>query len=436
LIIYLKKLKFPRIVSIFLDGRLWRSHLSEGWKKNFRHRALGIISYTIVLSLMLIVGFVGGRISIQKHFRSQIILEQQGETLGGLLDMDPGRYDVMRIAKAYYDPEFVRNNLYKICWSVPNASVPFVGHAPQPGQYTNASINSWHFRSNKEVFMPKPSGVFRIFLTGGSTAFGCGAPSQDRTIGSYLEKILNSTLSHETGRQYEVFTVAAPGWSSTHERIMTENVLAGLDPDLVIALSGINDAHWGWRSRNVLWYRSYKDELFKDLLNQAYKTAGFAIIADEIKQEDGHIAPEIVAQRLKLNVELSLQALKDTHAQYVFARQPARPISEYRKLLNNGGSTERNADQALWSTDWRVYMFECGSRINRSLSEINHARFTYIDLSKIFDGEEDFETIFLDSYHFGDRGNERIARYIADHLQYLTVVRGLALGPSVSIDPK
>jgi len=39
-----------------------------------------------------------------------------------------------------------------------------------------------------------------------------------------------------------------------------------------------------------------------------------------------------------------------------------------------------------------------------------------IDLSGVFDASPADEEIFLDSYHFGDRGNERIARALADAL--------------------
>lgn len=86
---------------------------------------------------------------------------------------------------------------------------PFVGSAPVPGEQDNAAINKLQFRSKKEVVTPKPSGVYRIFLTGGSTAYSSGAPSEDRTIGAYLERKLNEKLG-QNGKTVEVFTVANP----------------------------------------------------------------------------------------------------------------------------------------------------------------------------------------------------------------------------------
>ena len=68
-------------------------------------------------------------------------------------------------------------------------------------------------------------------------------------------------------KNYEVFTMATPAWASTHERIMIENRLSDLEPDLVVSLSGNNDVHWGAKNRNVLWFRAYHDEFYFDLLD-------------------------------------------------------------------------------------------------------------------------------------------------------------------------
>ena len=48
---------------------------------------------------------------------------------------------------------------------------------PTPGQHGNAHINSMQFRAGKELEMPKPANTYRIFITGGSTAYGSGAPA-------------------------------------------------------------------------------------------------------------------------------------------------------------------------------------------------------------------------------------------------------------------
>jgi hypothetical protein len=76
-------------------------------------------------------------------------------------------------------------------FGVKTVMTPFVGYAPAPGQQHNAHINSFQFRDQREPAMPKPSGVTRIFLTGASVAFGAGAPDDQRTIGGYLQSLLD-----------------------------------------------------------------------------------------------------------------------------------------------------------------------------------------------------------------------------------------------------
>ena len=71
-----------------------------------------------------------------------------------------------QIAKKAYE------NMDDYIWGAPHMMAPFIQLAPQPGDYKSAVINSTQFRSKKEVSVPKPSKTYRIFLTGGSTAFG------------------------------------------------------------------------------------------------------------------------------------------------------------------------------------------------------------------------------------------------------------------------
>lgn len=193
------------------------------------------------------------------------------ETLAGVLAVTPLKDEQRNhYARAYTSSAL---DIGSISWSVPNQPTPFVGTAPSPGQHQNAHINSWQMRNSEELQMPKPEGVYRIFLTGGSTAYGSGAPSQEQTIGSLLNDLLNKNLS-KLGLRYEVFTFANPAWASTQERIAIENYLSELQPDLVISLSGNNDVFWADAGRNVLWFSAFSDDYFKTLANTGLKTAG------------------------------------------------------------------------------------------------------------------------------------------------------------------
>ena len=172
------------------------------------------------------------------------------ETLGPLLNAKQKK----EFAGAYFDPSEALRNFNKISWAPPSVLTPFVGNGLRPGKTGNAVINAMQFRMEGDLATPKPKGVYRIFLTGGSTAYSSGAPSQERTIAGYLEEKLNREIGPVTGHRYEVIIAANCAWASTHERIIIENKLMELEPDLVVSFSGNNDVLWGsvGRGRDVV----------------------------------------------------------------------------------------------------------------------------------------------------------------------------------------
>lgn len=122
--------------------------------------------------------------------------------------------------------------------------------------------------------------------------------------------------------RFEVFTLAAPGWTSTHERIAIENRVSEMEPDLVVSLSGINDVYLSAIGRDLLWSRSFGDQPFFDLLLEACRTARRPPFADVAPLRDHTPPPAEVAQRLAKNAVLSARALELGGAGYVFALQP------------------------------------------------------------------------------------------------------------------
>ena len=62
------------------------------------------------------------------------------------------------------------------------------------------------------------------------------------------------------------------------------------------------------------------------------------------------------------------------------------------------------------------YFHKCYSALRDQLSSLRLPNFDYIDLSGVFDTFTDEDEIFLDSYHFGDRGNEIIAKAVLKNI--------------------
>jgi hypothetical protein len=134
---------------------------------------------------------------------------------------------------------------------IPFDYTPYTGVALKPNysfkiknlDFTN---NSLGFRHSKEVKMPKPEYVYRIFILGGSTVQG--AFNEEWTISGHLQKNLDKIIPNA-----EVINAGVGGYSSTEELILLETKILDLEPDLVIIFDSRNDLFYSarpyWASR-------------------------------------------------------------------------------------------------------------------------------------------------------------------------------------------
>ncbi len=359
---------------------------------------------SLLIIVLLATGFVAGRYSIIKTFDKYVENAAKVFTFGGFLD----KKEQQELIHVYHDEDHVLDKIASFSYAVPNIPTPFVGNAPMPGRHGNASINSAQFRYEKEIRLPKPDNTFRIFITGGSTAYGSGASSQDRTIAGYLEKMLTKELSPVTKLNYEVVTAANPAWASTHERILIENKLSELAPDMIISFSGNNDVHWGYFGRNVLWFRSYADELFLDLIKQVYRFTNQPVIPEVTQIVPKKVPPSLVAKRLYKNVKLSSFALSQEGTDYVFVLQPTLAVTGKQLTAREVSKVNKEPQE---------YFKRCYTQIDEALGAFNADNYHYVSLTNVFDTLGNQEDIFIDSYHFGDKGNEIIAANILLHIR-------------------
>lgn len=363
---------------------------------------------TLLLAGLVAVGFWAGTYVSANRIAHLADAYESGETLAGVLKVTPlSERQRSEIFKAYGNPKLDPNT---VSWAVPNQPTPFVGTAPRPGVYQNAVINSWQMRSDKELSVPKAPGAFRIFLTGGSTAYGSGAPSQDTTIGALLEAALNQTGAAHSPRKFEVFTFANPAWSSTQERIAIENYLSDLEPDLIVSLSGNNDVFWADAGRNVLWYSTFSDDYVNALADQALVVAGRKppTALAHAAAASGKVPADVVAARLAKNATLGATALDHggLKVNWLYFLQPN--LAATKKALS--------PREAEFLTASRDYYRGAYAKIALSLGEVPAKNFQFVDLSGLFDGRQQEEEIFLDQFHFGDVGNTVIAKAMAQEV--------------------
>ena len=357
---------------------------------------------SIIVVTFVGLGYLLGRYTIKRQFNELIKADSRAYYLGNLLQGDQKN----TTARAYHDADNFLEVVDDISWAVPNILTPFVGGAPMPGWHGVAHINSMQFRATTDLEIPKPRGLFRIFLTGGSSAYGSGAPSNSQTIGGYLSAILREKLSPSTKLRYEVLTMANAAWASTHERIVIENRLSEMEPNMIISFSGTNDVHWGEFGRDVLWFRTYFDTFILHLIKIAYEITGEPFTPAVVQIAPNPIPPSVVAKRILKNVELSSFVLSMVGVDYFFFLQPTLAVT--RKNL-----TKR---EMAFLGENRTYYQECYAQIDMALRSFHAENFRYANLASIFDNVSDQDELFLDSNHFGDKGNEMLAQEIFRHI--------------------
>lgn len=268
---------------------------------------------------------------------------------------------------------------------------PHIMYAPVPGSKNFYSPhNLQQFRYNKDLKKKKQDEI-RIFLTGGSTAWGCMAPDEKSTIASFLEKRLNESLDKRFF--YRVINAAAGGWQTTDERIWIFNRITEFEPDMVISYSGYNDVF------NV-YLRKYN--ILNDLHNEgSYIFWGFK------EYETYNRGPEMSAimkyfpplfyeeadfpRKTVKNVEIISSYLRYIDCPYVFVFQPVNRLGNSKDTL---------------------YLYDGLAKAISSVSK--KAGFIFLNHIHMFDGKEH---LFLDACHFGDIGNKIIADRLFKELQ-------------------
>lgn len=108
--------------------------------------------------------------------------------------------------------------------------------------------NSQGFRRDRETPLEKPPNTVRIFLLGGSVAYGAGGiytdiddrppPRDNETIDYYLEKELNARLP---SRHWEVINAGVRGYRLHQDLARLVSLVLRFHPDYVVSIDGRND---------------------------------------------------------------------------------------------------------------------------------------------------------------------------------------------------
>ncbi|HVJ79566.1 MAG TPA: SGNH/GDSL hydrolase family protein [Planctomycetia bacterium] len=123
------------------------------------------------------------------------------------------------------------------CKYVPH---PYCAYAAAPNYVSGETHHDSRGFRGGEVVAPKPPGVFRIAVLGGSTTYGEFIPRDEDAFPAQLERILRAEFGCP---QVEVVNAGVPGYNSWESLVDFEFRVLDVAPDLVIPYFGVNDVH-------------------------------------------------------------------------------------------------------------------------------------------------------------------------------------------------
>jgi hypothetical protein len=282
-----------------------------------------------------------------------------------------------------------------------------------------------------------------IVVTGGSTIFGIGSTDNSTTVPSILERLINERLNIRA----EVVNIALRGGKTFQEMLLIDRFFAENHADIVLAISGTNEASGVFDDPTVegaflgkhVWnnavstvHRAERGEFM--LINLTSKLRSWSFTYDLLyrlfdklpKQEESSShsgpskpnlrreAPTTIKQRAKIaatHYAATDQISKMNGAKFIMLLQPTprykmnlteEEMSRIRRrykskdLLQTYGQNEREFYHAFRETE---------------------KPFQFVDLSNIF--SETKETLYIDYCHYNDLAAEKFAEKILDSIQPL-----------------
>jgi lysophospholipase L1-like esterase len=214
-------------------------------------------------------------------------------------------------------------------------------------------LNAKGFRRDRNVSLDKPPGTTRIFLLGGSVAYGGETLypeiddrwriSNQQTIDHYLEERLDSTFP---AKHWEVINAAAKGYFLNQDLALFLSTLQRYEPDYLILLDGVNDMF------GMLRFPENED---------AYSAAGFGDEFDGLTKP-GSMSLRLMASTWLLNNSALYRSIRESVAQ--------RHRIRARRERAGKSTGQRRPDLANLTPNEKLQYQAAVSRLNNYLQPV------------------------------------------------------------------
>lgn len=316
----------------------------------------------------------------------------------------------------------------------------YLGYQPiAGGRGRDYTTNSNGFRYEENLNFKKEKDEYRIFVTGGSTAWGNGV-KQDWLYSTDMEQLFRKL---HPGKKIRVIDAGVGGYVSIQERILIENRIIRFNPDMIIMFSGNNDTYAGYRGQNVredhdfMNYRVHIDGTdkskspldppdpeqynFKTLF--LFKNLMFYLRwRNQREYDSATLAREIpYSETLEIfleNVHIVEDIAKRKHFKLVMFLQPSFHATK-KPLCRSEKDYEHKWEKYHWA--FIKYNKDMYDLYRRTLpKDARESGYVYLD------GDEAIQNInkclFIDNAHFGDRGNRYIGGFLVQKIEELNLL--------------
>lgn len=267
------------------------------------------------------------------------------------------------------------------------------------GNRLSAIDESRHFKEKNKT----------ILISGGSTAFGTGLPSDKDTFSSHLQsKLAGLTVVNQ----------AVIGHSITQE--MLKSLIKGIDinPQVTISISGWNDFTQISQTMNPRGYVGFGEWTQLEFRLKKMRNIEHPSIIEKIY----FFFKEILFKELNERFAQILKNSKDEVPSITIDEIVMNYVStvlKYKKMMNSHGSDFLLVIQPDYNTldsklreSWQVKKYEeFRMAVTKALKSY---KVDYIDLNEYHTSFH--RNMFLDAIHLNSRGNERMVDLVLENL--------------------
>jgi hypothetical protein len=332
---------------------------------------------------------------------------------------------------------------------------PYKNITPTPGYVDSRGVthNAQGFRRTSDVAREKPPGTYRIFLMGGSTAYGLGGVwphiqkkyevlKNSETIDAYLEKQLSSRFP---GTRFEVINAAIPSIWTHHHLIYLNQKILKYSPDMVILLDGYNDFFFYGRGHDQFLSYAYQehsrtimgDPTLGSLIYVNFWWLGRKSAFAHVALRQARVVKQLFqgpGDRRPIQVDSAVAGLKDVYPRNalkmveriamllqqekvhaVFALQPMLIMERGRPGMPEVERKMFEFNRESYLPNYEEFMVRAVP-IVRELERTTAERFgaTFVDATPIFKDAKG--QVFTDYAHLTPSANEMLANHVVNQI--------------------